>query len=199
MKAIYKETSGTDINYISDAPFIKTGISNSIAPEYKAYFQDQLFHLRSFPDGIRNCYRVNVTRGTRYLIRASFLHGNYDGQNTVPQFDLHLGANFWVTVKDYKVNLSNSKEIIHVPLQDYVRVCLVNTGSGTPFISASEFRPLRNDTYVITSGSLALTFRFDMGSNNDVVYRWVTTTLHVIIKSFTGLFVTSSIEVLSSN
>jgi hypothetical protein len=68
----------TELKYISDVPFITTGSSHSIAPEYKTGVQEQVKNLRSFPEGIRNCYRVNVTKGTRYLIRATFFHGNYD-------------------------------------------------------------------------------------------------------------------------
>ncbi|KAK7817685.1 putative lrr receptor-like serine/threonine-protein kinase [Quercus suber] len=33
-------------------------------------------------------------------------------------------------------------DIIHVPLSDTIFVCLINTGSGIPFISALELRPL---------------------------------------------------------
>ncbi|PON51011.1 Mitogen-activated protein kinase kinase kinase [Trema orientale] len=169
----YSEPS-TGLNYISDAPFIKTGVSKTIAPEYKAFTQEQVAYLRSFPEGIRNCYTINVTKETRYLIRATFFHGNYDGQNIAPKFDLHFGASLWDTVEFFNVSVNTIKEIIHVSLQDYVRVCLVNTGSGTPFISALELRPLLNNTYVIPSGSLALSMRVDMGrSIDDIrVYRY---------------------------
>ncbi|GLT72855.1 hypothetical protein SLA2020_447540 [Shorea laevis] len=88
----------TGINYISDAAFIDTGISKSISPDIKATHQQQTWNLRSFPQGNRNCYTINVTGGTKYLIRATFLHGNYDGTgNNLPQFDLYLGANIWDT------------------------------------------------------------------------------------------------------
>ncbi|GLT72543.1 hypothetical protein SLA2020_444680 [Shorea laevis] len=69
----------TGLNYISDAAFIDTGISKSISPDIKATHQQQTWNLRSFPQGNRNCYTINVTRGTKYLIRATFLYGNYDG------------------------------------------------------------------------------------------------------------------------
>ncbi|CAL9013670.1 unnamed protein product [Prunus brigantina] len=55
------------------------------------------------------------------------------------------------------------KELIHVPLRSYVHVCLVNTGSGVPFISAIELRPLLNASYPTQVGSLALEMRFDTG------------------------------------
>ncbi|EXB74613.1 putative LRR receptor-like serine/threonine-protein kinase [Morus notabilis] len=163
----------TQIYYISDAPFITTGTSHSIAPKYKADRQEQAKTLRSFPEGIRNCYKINVTKKTRYLIRATFFHGNYDGQDSAPQFDLNLGANFWDTVKVVNVSLSTFKEIIHIPSQDYVHVCLVNTGLGTPFISDLEFRPMSSQVYYNNSApseSLELVSRLDIGSASGPAY-----------------------------
>jgi hypothetical protein len=56
-----------------------------------------LHTLRSFPSGVRNCYSLPTVAGTRYLVRAQFTYGNYDGQNSSSlNFELHLGANFWV-------------------------------------------------------------------------------------------------------
>ena len=92
---------------------------------------------------------------------------NYDGQNIPPQFDLLLGANLWDTVIIEKASITRNKEIIHVPLQDFVQICLVNTGKGTPFITAIELRTLKNDTYVTESGSLLSYMRCDLGPNRN--------------------------------
>ena len=162
----------TGINYISDEPFVTTGVSKSITPEYQTGYQRQLAHLRAFPEGIRNCYKVNVTKGTSYLIRATFYYGNYDNQSYAPQFFIHLGANFWDTIMFF-FDLPITKEIIHVPLQDYVSVCLVNNGTGTPFISVLALRPLPNNSYVTQSGSLVLYSRVDLGTINNRTYRSV--------------------------
>jgi hypothetical protein len=94
------------------------------------------------------------------------LHGNYDGQGNLPQFDLYLGADTWETVKVVNSSISVIKELIHVPSLNYIYICLVNTGLGTPFISAIELRPLKNTTYVTESGSLALFLRLDVGSTS---------------------------------
>jgi len=80
-------------------------------------------------------------------------------------FDLLLGANLWSTVTIDDASSGQSNEIIHVPSLDFVQICLVNTGSGTPFITAIEFRTLKNDTYVTESGSLQSSLRWDLGSN----------------------------------
>nr|XP_048328555.1 receptor-like protein kinase At3g21340 [Ziziphus jujuba var. spinosa] len=173
-----KNTSYTEptikIDYISDAPFISSGISKSIKPEYKANQQKQIAFLRSFPQGTRNCYKLNVTKATKYLIRATFLYGNYDGQNKLPQFDLHLGPNYWVKVNFSSANLSIVKEVIHITLhsQNHLQICVVNINSGTPFISALELRPLKNTTYVTSTRSLALDRRLDMGSTTNQSYRY---------------------------
>lgn len=165
----------TTINYISDGPFINGGTSESILPEYQATRQKQVAHLRSFPQGIRNCYTINVTSDTKYLIRALFLYGNYDREDKLPKFDLHLGPNYWATVNFTSVISITSKEIIHIPSQDHVRVCLVNTGTGTPFISSLELRPLKNATSYVTppAGSLQLLSRSDTGSISDIPYRYI--------------------------
>ena len=163
----------TQINYISEATFIETGIIKSIPPDRRVGYQQQRWSLRSFPHGIRNCYKINITQGVKYLIRATFLHGNYDGQDNLPKFDLHLGPNMWDKVKIENASHIVDKELIHVPCLNYIHVCLVNTGLGTPFISAIELRPLNNKAYVTKSGSLALLARTNYGelSNTSYSYR----------------------------
>ena len=164
----------TGIYYISDAKFIDAGESKSVSPADKSSHRRQFSYVRSFPSGMRNCYRINVSNGTLYLIRASFLYGNYDGLNVLPQFDLHLGANLWDTVKFTDASLIMNSELIHSPSLDYIQLCLVNTGTGTPFISAIELRTLKNDTYSISTqsvGSLARFLRYDLGSITNLTYR----------------------------
>jgi len=156
------------INYVSDAEFINTGVSGTIASEeINRFNQKQLQKLRSFPEGKRNCYKISVTGGSKYLIRTVFVYGNYDGRNMPPQFDLLLGPSHWDTVTISNASISQFNEIIHVPSLDYVQICLINTGHGTPFITNIEFRTLKNDTYVTQFGSLELYnyLRCDLGSN----------------------------------
>ncbi|KAI5336918.1 hypothetical protein L3X38_016187 [Prunus dulcis] len=160
----------TGINYET---FIDTGERKSIWPEYSNRYQQPYTSLRSFPEGKRNCYEINVTDGYKYLIRSSFVYGNYDGQNKVPEFNLHLGANLWSSVKLESASTITHKELIHVPRRNYIHVCLVNTGSGVPFISALEIRPLLNGSYVTKGESLALDIRFDTGQNANLTsYRF---------------------------
>ncbi|KAL5757700.1 hypothetical protein ACOSP7_020311 [Xanthoceras sorbifolium] len=169
--------STTGINYVSDAAFIEIGTSMTLSNEFETVnLQQQLWHVRSFPDQDieRNCYNLKLKSETKYLIRATFMYGNYDPQGKLPiQFDLHLGANLWDTVRLDDPSSVVTKEIIHVSSMDYIYVCLGNTGFGTPFISALEFRPLNNSIYVAESGSLVLFARWDVASTtNETVVRY---------------------------
>ncbi|KAF6981696.1 hypothetical protein CFC21_000158 [Triticum aestivum] len=124
----------------------------NISAEYLG-FSRRGHNLRSFPDGVRNCYTLrSLVSGLKYLIRAGFLYGNYDGLNRPPaSFDLHIGVNFWKTVNMStwgadQGNTATVEAIIVVP-NDLLQVCLVNTGSGTPFISSLDLRPLKRTFY----------------------------------------------------
>ncbi|XLQ98793.1 hypothetical protein S83_064992, partial [Arachis hypogaea] len=164
------------INYISDANFIDSGVSKTVSPQDKTTHPQYFNYLRSFPNGIRNCYRINVTSVTRYLIRASFLYGNYDGLNKLPEFDLYLGVHFWETVKFTNSSVSINYEIIHTLSLNYIHICLVNKGTGTPFISVIEMRILGNveKSYVTieSSTSLARFRRLYFSSISNLIYRY---------------------------
>ncbi|KAL5539643.1 hypothetical protein UlMin_044605 [Ulmus minor] len=154
----------TGLNYVSDKTFIDTGESKQVLEQYRK-LQQQCWSLRSFPEGDRNCYKINVVRGKKYLIRAVFVYGNYDEQDMPPAFDLHLGTDFWDSVKLTDSSTAVVKEIIHVPPKNYVHVCLVKTNHGIPFISTLELRPLDNASYQSQEGSLASYSRYDIGSS----------------------------------
>ncbi|XP_019455620.1 PREDICTED: probable LRR receptor-like serine/threonine-protein kinase At1g05700 isoform X2 [Lupinus angustifolius] len=160
----------TGIYYTSDDKFISSGESVSLSYSQRKTYERQLWYVRSFPKGERNCYRINVTSGTKYLIRADFIYGNYDGLSKSPIFDLYIGANPWEV--PLSTTLISRTEIIHSPPLDFIHICLVNTDQGTPFISSIELRALENDIYDTESGSLALYRRYDLGSTSDSIYRY---------------------------
>ena len=165
----------TGLNYISDVPFLDedTGESRFLSATYRNDYEPQMWYVRSFPKGIRNCYTINVTSGTKYLIGTSFLYGNYDEKDAPPKFDLYLGANLWDTVDVTDPNDAVGFEIVHVPPQNYIHLCLVKTGSWTPFISVIRLRPLNNAYYQTEIGSLALVDRWDVGNTDKHGYRYV--------------------------
>ncbi|KAL4625493.1 hypothetical protein ACB092_05G030400 [Castanea dentata] len=55
-------------------------------------------------------------------------------------------------------------DVIHVPTSDIIYVCFINTGSGIPFISALELRPLDKSLYPFDFGALKFGWRFDLGT-----------------------------------
>ncbi|KAF8051032.1 hypothetical protein N665_1813s0001 [Sinapis alba] len=167
----YTESS-TGINYVSDSSYTDTGTSSFVAPEYRANMMQSMWSVRSFPEGVRNCYTISVNISAKYLIRAAFMYGNYDTRNELPGFDLHLGPNKWDSVKLESSVGTVSKEIIYSVLTDTLQVCLVNTGNGTPFISVLELRELPNSSYATKSESLQLFQRLDFGSSTNLTVRY---------------------------
>ncbi|XP_031117192.1 putative leucine-rich repeat receptor-like protein kinase At2g19210 isoform X2 [Ipomoea triloba] len=168
--------------YQPDAGFLEagSGISYSIEQGYiknSTSLDKQLWTLRSFPNGSRNCYNLSSAqaKGKRVLVRASFLYGNYDGKNEIPSFDLHLGVEVWDRVQfqgpfDWVI-----KEMVHVPPSNLLHVCVVNTGQGTPFISALELRPMNDVAYATNASagkneSLLLFERYNYGDQSVIRY-----------------------------
>ncbi|XP_020220842.1 probable LRR receptor-like serine/threonine-protein kinase At4g29180 isoform X2 [Cajanus cajan] len=164
----------TKIKYGTDGAYIQTGVNKNISSNY-AYpnnpmLPQPLSDLRSFPEGERNCYKLIAGRkGSLHLIRASFLYGNYDGENKPPEFDLYVDVNFWSTIKFRNASDEVTMETISVAQSGVTNVCLVNKGEGTPFISGLELRPLNASIYNTEFGefgSLTLFKRWDFGSLN---------------------------------
>ncbi|KAA8540319.1 hypothetical protein F0562_024762 [Nyssa sinensis] len=164
----------TNILYTSDAKFINTGTDGNISSIYSNTVQRPLSTVRSFSHGDKNCYTLVPEQGknNKYLIRASFMYGNYDSKDQLPVFKLYLGVEEWDVVKFNNNFDIVFKEIIHIPSTDYINVCLVNNGSGTPFISALELRQLNNSIYKTQSGSLMLYRRYDVGSTTNQIIRY---------------------------
>ena len=159
----------TGIPYKSDKELIDNGIVNTIPYDSSRNLRQYLKKLRSFPQGKRNCYTLRPERGknNNYMIRARFFYGNYDGKNETPVFDLYLGVNVWLTV-----DVADAvHEVIHVPLTDFIEVCLANTGNGVPYISALEIRHLDNFIYQTDGRALANIRRYDIGSTNESKFR----------------------------
>ncbi|CAH8282898.1 unnamed protein product [Eruca vesicaria subsp. sativa] len=141
--------SKTGLTYSTDDGFVQTGKTGKIQKELavEATYRKIYWTLRYFPDGKRNCYTLNVTEGTSYLITALFVYGNYDGLNMYPRFDLHLGPNFWETIDMSFWTKGTFQEIIYKTTSKFLQVCLVKTGPSNPMISSLELRPLNNNTY----------------------------------------------------
>ncbi|KAK1699302.1 hypothetical protein QYE76_015999 [Lolium multiflorum] len=168
----------TKIPSTSDTGFIDVGSNRNISAEYMKP-ESQLFrgyhNVRSFPDTARSCYTLpSLVPGSKYLVRAMFRYGNYDGLEKLPVFDLYLGVNLWQTVNISQAERTVLAEVISVIPDDSVQVCLVNTGSGTPFISTLALRPLENTLYPQANATqgLVLVDRRDMGGTGNYPIRY---------------------------
>ncbi|XP_047045454.1 putative leucine-rich repeat receptor-like protein kinase At2g19210 [Lolium rigidum] len=168
----------TKLSYVPDASFTDTGTNHNISAEYLTPTTDKIWrNVRSFGggDGTRSCYTLrSLVFGLKYLIRAMFLYANYDGLNRSPTFDVYIGVNYWQTVNISEGDMPVIAEIITVISGDYLEVCLVNTGSGTPFISSLELRPLQNKLYPQADASRALVLagRANAGASTDIFVRY---------------------------
>ncbi|KAJ4821269.1 Leucine-rich repeat protein kinase family protein [Rhynchospora pubera] len=172
----YKDASST-LTYISDAKFIDTGTIHNISVEYMMTptLSPQYLNVRSFDTGVRNCYTIkSVVAGGKYLMRATFMYGNYDGYSKDVIFDLHIGVNYWKTIKISDPENVTIAEVIFVAPVDYIQVCLVNTGLGTPFISSLDLRPMKSSLYPAANSSqaLALSRRLNAGPTEGTIIRY---------------------------
>lgn len=175
--AEYRDAGNTGLTYVSDAGYVETGEIAEISPMYATENLRRPYrNLRSFPEGGRNCYRLPVNKGGKYLVRAGFMYGNYDGKSSVPTFDLYLGAEKWSSID--RLNRANDvwwDEAVTVATQEIIWVCLVNTGLGTPLISYLELRPLTTSLYPAADATqfLVLWDRYDPGAPKDTYLRQV--------------------------
>lgn len=169
------------LTFSSDAKFVEGGKIGRIQKDLEQGTFQMYATLRYFPNGIRNCYNLNVTQDTRYLVRAGFMYGNYDGLDSPPKFDLYIGSTWWGTISSLgdpdnkwaslrsgQRGSGTSREIIHTPKSNTLHICLVKTNDAIPFISVLELRPLSNNIYATRNGSLNELARlyFTESSNN---------------------------------
>ncbi|TVU49678.1 hypothetical protein EJB05_01004, partial [Eragrostis curvula] len=144
-----KEYNHGRLHFVSDVNFTDAGNNAPVNPKYYQTKWPVYQNLRYFlgSDGERSCYTLRpVMPGSRYLLRARFYHGAYDGPNSGRAFDIHIGVNRWTTVNIISP-CRHAIEAVTVSTTDFLQVCLVNTGKGTPFISGLELRPLGKTMY----------------------------------------------------
>ncbi|XP_044384929.1 senescence-induced receptor-like serine/threonine-protein kinase [Triticum aestivum] len=169
----------TGFNYTSDDGYINTGENHNISVEYNALeLLRSSLNLRSFPNGGRNCYTLSpATTGLKYLVRATFLHGNYDGKERdlvrLPLvFDLYMGLHFWDRISVSSTTTMYVAEAIFVAEVSSISVCLIDIGSGTAFVSSLEMRQMKSSLYPVAlqNQSIALQERRSLGASSLVRY-----------------------------
>ncbi|XP_037455414.1 probable LRR receptor-like serine/threonine-protein kinase At1g05700 [Triticum dicoccoides] len=179
----YKDST-TGLLFLPDLKFVEGGVSNNISAAFMADapYENQKT-LRSFPQGKRNCYTLPSTIGKKFLLRAMFTYGNYDGLNRSMDgspflFGLHIGVNFWDTVNltNMDPSITDWKEVLTIAPSNFVSFCLINFGSGTPFVSSLELRPLLDPMYpfVNTRVSVGYFRRIRFGNATEYITRYPT-------------------------
>ncbi|KAL8193333.1 hypothetical protein R6Q57_026914 [Mikania cordata] len=146
----------------------KISIENETRQQYQT--------LRYFPaDNLKYCYSLNVKTRTRYLIRATFLYGNFDNNNVYPKFDISMGPTHWATIVISDANIIESQELIFLASDPTVSVCLSNSTTGLPFISTLEIRQFNGSVYLTPVENqffLSVSVRINFGADDEDPVRY---------------------------
>ncbi|XP_073014515.1 probable LRR receptor-like serine/threonine-protein kinase At1g51880 [Typha latifolia] len=138
--------SVTGINWVNDGDYVGSGLSRRVSDSVVDGASEQMRTLRYFSDQNKNCYRFELYRG-KYLIRAGFFYGDYDGLRRPPSFDLSFDANRWATVVT-SMDEPVFYEMIYAVRELYFYVCVSRTHDDqTPFISSLEVRSIGDSMY----------------------------------------------------
>ena len=150
-------------NYILTGDIATISVANETRKQYKT--------LRFFPaDDNKYCYTFNVVSRTRYLIRATFLYGNFDSNNVYPKFDISFGPTHWGTIIISDANTIELQELIFLATEPTISVCLSNAKTGQPFISTLELRQFNGSIYFNQFESqyfLSMSARINFGAESD--------------------------------
>ncbi|KAF3776999.1 putative LRR receptor-like serine/threonine-protein kinase [Nymphaea thermarum] len=155
----YTNVQSDNLTYVSDDGYVETGVNMALLdPNALDGKTNKVYKtVRSFPNATRSCYHLPATVGSKYLLRAAFMYGNYDGLNSPPSFRLYLGVDSWETVTLANATHVVRSELVTQAVASVLYVCLVRTGGGTPFISSLKLRPLPSSLYAPANSSIALT------------------------------------------
>lgn len=144
----------------------------SVANETRKQYQT----LRYFPaDNRKYCYTLEVISRTRYLVRATFLYGDFDKNNVYPKFDISLGATHWATIVISDVDTIEVQELIILASDPTISVCLSNATTGQPFISTLELRQFNGSVYLTPYESqfyLSVSARINFGAESEAPVRY---------------------------
>lgn len=169
-------TDDIGLEWVPDKQFVHGKTANVSVPNEK---RKQYTSVRYFPaDNKRKyCYTLNVTTRNRYLVRTSFLYGNFDGSDAYPVFDISIGASYWSTVliSNNESGTIINKEAVYLASSDTVSVCLYNAKTGRPFISTIELRQFNDSLYRTeyeTQFFMSLSARINSGAQSNEPVRY---------------------------
>ncbi|KAL9153302.1 hypothetical protein ABFS82_10G039800 [Erythranthe guttata] len=155
-------------SYILIGKTANISVANETRKQYKT--------LRYFPaDNNKYCYTLSVVPRTRYLVRATFLYGDFDSNNVYPKFDISFGPTRWSTIVISDAGTIESQELIFLAADPTVSVCLSNATTGQPFISTLELRQFNGSIYFNQFENqffLSLSARINFGAESDAPVRY---------------------------
>ncbi|KAF6134857.1 hypothetical protein GIB67_002258 [Kingdonia uniflora] len=158
----------TSDNKITFGEIANISVANETRKQYMA--------VRYFPpDNRKYCYTLDVKTRSRYLVRTSFLYGNFDNNNVYPKFDISLGATHWSTIVISDANTVEELELIFLATSPTIAVCLSNATTGQPFISTFELRQFNGSVYHTefeTQFFLSVSARINFGAETEDPVRY---------------------------
>ncbi|KAJ6382075.1 hypothetical protein OIU77_030681 [Salix suchowensis] len=166
-------TDDLGLSWTSDFNFSYGAVASiSVANETRKQYTT----VRHFPaDSRKYCYRLDVTSRTRYLLRATFLYGNFDSNNVYPKFDISVGPTHWSTIVISDANTIESTELIFLASSSSMSVCLSNATTGQPFISTLELRQFNGSVYYTDFENqfyLSMSARINFGADSEAPIRY---------------------------
>ncbi|KAB5552429.1 hypothetical protein DKX38_009740 [Salix brachista] len=166
-------TDDLGLSWTSDFNFSYGAVASiSVANETRKQYTT----VRHFPaDSRKYCYRLDVTSRTRYLLRATFLYGNFDSNNVYPKFDISVGPTHWSTIVISDANTIESTELIFLASSSSMSVCLSNATTGQPFISTLELRQFNGSVYYTEFENqfyLSMSARINFGADSEAPIRY---------------------------
>ncbi|KAG6697109.1 hypothetical protein I3843_09G176600 [Carya illinoinensis] len=166
-------TDGLGLQWTPDSHLIYGETADiSVANETRK----QYMTLRHFPaDSRKYCYTLKVISRTRYLVRATFLYGNFDSNNVYPKFDISLGATPWSTIVISDASTIEVRELIFLASSPAISVCLSNATTGQPFISTLELRQFNGSIYYTEFEEqyyLSVSARINFGADTEAPVRY---------------------------
>jgi hypothetical protein len=142
----YFTDNTTGLQWIPDDGSVTGG--NAVNIDITTQTHRQYKSLRYFPpDNKKYCYTLNTTERTRYLVRATFLYGNFRNSSAYPKFDLYLDTTHWATITIANATDIYVEEIILRAASSAINVCVLHASTGVPFISTLELRVLHDSMY----------------------------------------------------
>ncbi|KAF3657326.1 Leucine-rich repeat protein kinase family protein isoform 2 [Capsicum annuum] len=89
----------------------------------------------------------------KYLVRATFLFGNFDNNNVYPKFDISLGATHWATIVISDANTMEYQELIFLDKEAFNEF-FMSVSASINFAAQSDDPVVTLMTHLIECGSL---------------------------------------------